>query len=71
MAEAKYHFLYIDVGVNGRVSDGEVFKQSDLARAIDLNTLNIPRECRVKRTASPICVHRISTFTKYSETVST
>lgn len=54
VVDAKYRFLYIDVGVNGRVSDGGVFKQSDLAKAIELNTLNIPRECPLPSRELPV-----------------
>lgn len=42
LVDAKYNFTYIDVGVNGRVSDGGVFRQSTLARAIANKNLNIP-----------------------------
>ena len=34
---------YIDVGCNGRVSDGGVFRYSALNSALERNTLNIPQ----------------------------
>ncbi|XP_072164397.1 uncharacterized protein [Diadema setosum] len=37
-----YKFLYVDVGTNGRMSDGGVFAQSSLCRALNANLLNIP-----------------------------
>ncbi|XP_031338792.1 uncharacterized protein LOC116172405 [Photinus pyralis] len=46
VADASYKFLYVDIGVNGRVSDGGVYRESSLKWAIDHNTLNFPpHEC--------------------------
>lgn len=42
LCDARYKFTYVNVGVNGRVSDGGVFSQSHLAKAIAENTLNFP-----------------------------
>jgi len=44
LVDAHYQFLYINVGVNGRVSDGGVFRDSDFAKFLNSsqNTLNIP-----------------------------
>lgn len=42
VVDANYRFIYIDVGVNGRVSDGGVFRQSTLSEAISGHYLNIP-----------------------------
>lgn len=39
----KYIFLYIDVGYNGRVSDGEVFRGSTLQESLEQITANIPQ----------------------------
>ena len=38
---ADYKFLYVNVGCNGRISDGGVFRNSSLSNALSLNTLNI------------------------------
>ena len=43
VVDARYRFLYIDVGCNGRISDGGVFNRSTLAQAINDNSLNIPQ----------------------------
>ena len=37
-----YTFLYVDVGTNRRVSDGGIFAQSSLCRALNENLLNLP-----------------------------
>lgn len=44
LVDAKYNFTYINVGMNGRLSDGGVFWESDLSRALERNTLNIPED---------------------------
>ena len=41
LAYADYKFLNVDVGCNGRISDGGVFRNSSLSNALSLNTLNI------------------------------
>jgi len=45
VVNAQYKVLYVNVGVNERVSDGGVFGDSDLSRLLDtpVNSLNIPR----------------------------
>jgi hypothetical protein len=43
VADADYKFIYVDVGVNGRISDGGVFRESKLSAAIARNSLNFPR----------------------------
>ncbi|CAH1957376.1 unnamed protein product [Acanthoscelides obtectus] len=44
LVDADYKFLYGDVGVNGRVSDGGVFRESSLRKGIDRNFLNCPED---------------------------
>lgn len=39
-----YKFLYVDVGTNGRVSDGGVYQQSSLATAVGQNRLKFPED---------------------------
>uniref|UniRef100_A0A1Y1N285 DDE Tnp4 domain-containing protein n=1 Tax=Photinus pyralis TaxID=7054 RepID=A0A1Y1N285_PHOPY len=36
-------FLYVNVGVNGRISDGGVFRECKLSKAMMENKLNFPR----------------------------
>ena len=42
LVDANYKFLYIDVGCNGRISDGGVFRNCYLSKALEQNSLNIP-----------------------------
>ena len=42
LVDANYKFIYADVGCNGRISDGGVFRNSTLSKAISTNLLNIP-----------------------------
>lgn len=42
IADAHYRFIYIDVGTNGRVSDGGVFRKCSFDRALKANQLHIP-----------------------------
>ena len=44
LVDGDYKFTYVDVGCNGRVSDGDVFRNSSLSRALFDNLLNIPGE---------------------------
>lgn len=42
LVDADYKFLYVDVGCNGRISDGGVFRNSTLSRAMEENLLQVP-----------------------------
>lgn len=46
VVNAVYQFIYVNVGVNGRVSDGGVFRDSDFAQLLNnsQNPLNIPED---------------------------
>ena len=43
-------FLAADVGVQGRMSDGGVFKNSAIYFALEINKLNLPDPCRLPLT---------------------
>ena len=42
VVDANLQFLYVSVGVQGRVSDGGLFSESDLKAAMDRGLLDIP-----------------------------
>ncbi|KAK6186029.1 hypothetical protein SNE40_008144 [Patella caerulea] len=42
LVDADYQFIYVDVGCNGRISDGGVFAGSNLKDASDRRPANIP-----------------------------
>ena len=49
VVDADYEFTYVDVGCNGRVSDGGVFKNSTLSDALESNKLHTS-ECQLPGT---------------------
>ena len=42
LVDSDYKFLYVDIGCNGRVSDGGVFRGCTLQQALEQQTANIP-----------------------------
>lgn len=42
LVDANYNFLFVDIGCQGRISDGGVFQNSQMYRKIADNTLNLP-----------------------------
>ena len=42
LVDADYKFVYVDVGCNGGISDGGVFKNSSLYIALENDTINVP-----------------------------
>lgn len=43
LVDADYNFLYVDVGAEGRMSDGGLWKECDLHKSIKDGSLNVPR----------------------------
>ena len=43
VVNAKYEFLMVDVGINGRVSDGGVINQTEFGRRFNKHQLHLPR----------------------------
>ena len=41
LVDANYEFIYVGIGCNGRISDGGVFRNCSLSKAVKHNNLNI------------------------------
>jgi hypothetical protein len=54
LVDANYKFLYVDVGCNGRVSDGGVYTNCSLSRAIEGNNLMIPAPRTLEGRVKPV-----------------
>ena len=54
LVDAEYRFLYVEVGCNGRISDGGVFTSSLLYRALENNFLNIPNKTALPGRNMPV-----------------
>ena len=53
LVDAEYRFLFCSVGAQGRVSDGGVFGECDLKKALDNNTLGLPDPVTYPQTSVP------------------
>lgn len=42
IADAKYKFTYIDVGANGRISDGGVFNRTSFFKTLPDHKISLP-----------------------------
>ena len=49
-----YEFLYIDVGCQGRISDGGVYRHSTFYTAIENNSLNLPDPIPFPKSIDPV-----------------
>ena len=54
LVDAKYKFLYVDIGCTGRVSDEGVFKNCSLWKALEKRDLNIPNPRPLPGSTTPI-----------------
>ncbi|GFT47805.1 protein ALP1-like [Trichonephila clavipes] len=54
LVDANLKFLYVDVGTNGRVSDGGVWGKSKLRQAITNGDINIPEAAALPGSASKL-----------------
>ncbi|CAN7950630.1 unnamed protein product [Ixodes hexagonus] len=53
VVDSAYRFVLIDVGAEGRQSDGGVFKASEIGRGLENGTLNVPDVGRLPRCQFP------------------
>ena len=52
IVDADYKFIYADIGCNGGISDGGVFRNCNLYRALEEKRLNIPNPTKLPGTQS-------------------
>ena len=53
LVKHNYQFTYVDIGCQGRISDGGVFKNSSLYEALTNSTLNLPHPKPLPKTGDP------------------
>lgn len=56
LVDADYNFVAVDVGCNGRISDGGVFAQSAIGRALNAGRLSFPEPARLHKYTVPYYV---------------
>ena len=56
LVDANYKFIYVDVGCNGWISDGGIYRNSSLSIAIDNATFGIPQPRFVGDTLLPYVI---------------
>lgn len=54
LVDADYRFIYVDVGCNGRISDGGVFANSSIFKALEDKSLDIPFGKPLPRREDPL-----------------
>lgn len=54
LCDANYRFIYIDVGCNGRISDGGVFNKCSFAQAMNCKKLNLPPDIPLPGREKPV-----------------
>ena len=54
LVDAEYKFIYVDIGYNGRISDGGVFRNCSLSGALEENSIKIPHPMPLPGKTHPI-----------------
>ena len=54
VVDAEYKFLYVDVGSNGRVSDGGVFNRCSLYHALETGTVELAPAIPIPGQTQPV-----------------
>jgi hypothetical protein len=49
-----FRFIYVDIGKNGRISDGGVWRETDLAQSLDAGTAHIPDDAPYPHDDAPM-----------------
>lgn len=50
IVDANYKFIFVDVGINGRIGDAGIWLRSELKRDIEAKILPIPQSCALPTT---------------------
>lgn len=56
LVDAQYNFLYVNVGCQGRISDGGVFKGCELFRRLEKNLLKLPKPAPISSMTTPTLI---------------
>lgn len=54
VVDTDYKFIDVDIGCNGRISDGGVWRECSLSEAIEQGSLNIPAPSSLPGRSDPI-----------------
>ena len=60
LSDAKYRFLFIDVGAEGGAGDGGTWQKCNLARAITYNRAGLPEDTNLPNDNEPIPFHIVA-----------
>jgi len=60
IVDARYRFLFIDVGCNGRVSDGGVYRNSVFFSQLEKGTLNLPNPTHLSNKSALVPYHFVA-----------
>ena len=52
-----YKFLFVDVGCQGRISDGGIYRNSSFKKALDQGHLNLPDPAPLPASSDPLWMH--------------
>ncbi len=58
IVDADYKLLYVDIGCNGRISDGGVFKNCNMYQMLEQKKLDVPEPTTLPGTTTsiiPVC----------------
>ena len=54
IVDSYYKFIFVDVGCNGRVADGEVFYGTPVAKGLRRNSLSLPDSSSLPGRSEPV-----------------
>ena len=60
LSDAKYRFLFVDVGAGGGGGDGGTWQKCSLARAITYNRAGLPQDTNLPNDDEPVPFHTVA-----------